>query len=340
MEYNEFKEKFDIDVINNYLDAVKHDKEGIKWFWKVLYKIKETFPKLDIYPAGKRNIGRKFGYIGVGEKLSLEENKNVKGFILVAHMQINNSKMDFQFFLAKSFKKKLVKNSIYTRNLKKSFSREDDKNDELEIWLKKVKCCLEKLVVVNRSYTSTSKGYLPKDYFEKQVESSFENQLEVDLEEINKIEEPEVRTRLVNARLGQGNYRKELLKKFNSRCILTGIDHTDVLIASHIKAWCACNGKEEKLDPLNGLLLFSGADSLFDQYLISFNPKNLSLVIQDDCKVKEILKKHLLINVKDISNYHLNLPKEYTSEDITKVKYYLRHHYSQFIKKQNERTLT
>jgi len=43
-----------------------------------------------------------------------------------------------------------------------------------------------------------------------------------------------------------------------------------VLVASHIVPWAQCATNEERLDPLNGLLLTPNLDKLFDQFLISF----------------------------------------------------------------------
>lgn len=40
---------------------------------------------------------------------------------------------------------------------------------------------------------------------------------------------------LIKSRLGQGIFRKRLIEKYNSRCIITGINEKRLLIASHIK---------------------------------------------------------------------------------------------------------
>ena len=83
---------------------------------------------------------------------------------------------------------------------------------------------------------------------------------------------PEKRTEietLIKARLGQGNFRQNVLKLYPS-CPLTDLDVRSLLIASHIKPWSKCNN-EERLDPFNGLMLAPNIDRLFDKGLITFD---------------------------------------------------------------------
>lgn len=74
---------------------------------------------------------------------------------------------------------------------------------------------------------------------------------------------------VVKARIGQGTYREELIKKYNSKCVMTGIDNRKLLVASHIKPWSICTN-EERIDVNNGLLLCANMDKLFDSGLITF----------------------------------------------------------------------
>lgn len=52
-------------------------------------------------------------------------------------------------------------------------------------------------------------------------------------------------------------------------CALTGLAAPEMLVGSHIKPWRE-SSNEERLDPMNGLLLAAHADKLFDRYLMSF----------------------------------------------------------------------
>jgi hypothetical protein len=74
---------------------------------------------------------------------------------------------------------------------------------------------------------------------------------------------------LIQARIGQGEFRRSLLDAWNARCCVTDCAIHQVLRASHIKPWRASDNKE-RLDPFNGLLLVANVDALFDRFLISF----------------------------------------------------------------------
>lgn len=74
---------------------------------------------------------------------------------------------------------------------------------------------------------------------------------------------------LIQARIGQGIFRENLIKRYKA-CIITGIADRRLLIASHIKPW-RCADNNERLSPENGLLLSPLYDKLFDTGLISFD---------------------------------------------------------------------
>src|SRR5262249_30877179 len=82
-----------------------------------------------------------------------------------------------------------------------------------------------------------------------------------DIEEIKKSEsDPTVRRALIWARRGQGKFRADLFDLWGGCAVLKFKIPSlpEVLRASHIKPWRKCKGekgKEEKLDPNNGLLL-------------------------------------------------------------------------------------
>lgn len=92
------------------------------------------------------------------------------------------------------------------------------------------------------------------------------------------------RTLLIEARIGQGRYRADLIKLWGGRCSLTGCNILQVLIASHAKRW-SDSSNDERLDPFNGLLLSAHVDKLFDSGLISFSDNGSFLVsdkVNDD----------------------------------------------------------
>ncbi len=81
---------------------------------------------------------------------------------------------------------------------------------------------------------------------------------------------------LILARLGQGAFRRSLLKE-RKQCFVTGYPDPQVLVASHIKPW-ARSSDTERLNPKNGLLLIPTLDRAFDRGLISFEDEGQILI--------------------------------------------------------------
>ena len=82
--------------------------------------------------------------------------------------------------------------------------------------------------------------------------------------------EPETTMKaIIDARRGQGLFRRDLKKLWQNQCAVTTCDITAVLEASHIKPWCKANNKE-RLNRFNGLLLVPNLHAAFDLGLISF----------------------------------------------------------------------
>lgn len=78
------------------------------------------------------------------------------------------------------------------------------------------------------------------------------------------------RNYLRSSRVGQGQFRKDLISKYGGRCPVTGIEQDQLLVASHIKPWKVCTNAE-RLDSNNGILLSALVDRLFDKGLVSFS---------------------------------------------------------------------
>ncbi|MCL6327850.1 HNH endonuclease, partial [Pectobacterium polaris] len=95
---------------------------------------------------------------------------------------------------------------------------------------------------------------------------------------------------LINARLGQGDFRGGVLNKY-PKCPITGVSMPELLRASHIKPWRQSDNKE-RLDPYNGIMLSPHVDVLFDKGYISFSDDGSILIQSDD----EILNNIKLLN--------------------------------------------
>ena len=122
---------------------------------------------------------------------------------------------------------------------------------------------------------------------------------------------------LVTSRVGQGQYRRRILERWNYQCAVTGCKIVEILIASHIVPW-RDSSDEERLDVDNGILLSPVVDALFDKNFISF---------EDDGKI--ILSKF-------IKKYELELIGIFGDEKITGLtpgnKRYLKRHRSKLYK--------
>ena len=99
------------------------------------------------------------------------------------------------------------------------------------------------------------------------------------------------RDAVVKSRIGQGLFRKELIKKYNSSCVITGINEKKLLIASHVKPWAVCTNAE-RLSVENGLLLSPTFDKLFDCGLISFADSG-RILISSQLSAEVISKLHI-----------------------------------------------
>jgi hypothetical protein len=75
--------------------------------------------------------------------------------------------------------------------------------------------------------------------------------------------------RLAVQRVGQDVFRAGLTKYWHGRCAVTGLAVPELLRASHIKPWAACETDGERLDLCNGLLLAAHLDAAFDAGLMT-----------------------------------------------------------------------
>lgn len=90
---------------------------------------------------------------------------------------------------------------------------------------------------------------------------------------------------LINARVGQGAFRAQILSDWDFKCCVTGSITLDAIRASHIKPW-RNSTDSERLDPSNGLPLVATLDALFDAGLISFGSEG-ELLVSDRLDVSE-----------------------------------------------------
>ncbi|MTJ00854.1 HNH endonuclease [Idiomarina piscisalsi] len=118
---------------------------------------------------------------------------------------------------------------------------------------------------------------------------------------------------IVNARLGQDHFRRQLIRRWQS-CSVTGIEKADVLLASHIKPW-SLSSDGEKLDAYNGLLLTPALDRLFDKGFVTFK-RNREIILSNQLASWEYQKmgidasmklRELPIRTGDYLEYHRDI---------------------------------
>lgn len=111
--------------------------------------------------------------------------------------------------------------------------------------------------------------------------------------------------RLVLQRVGQDLFRAALMDYWQGKCCVTGLAVPELLRASHIKPWAACENDDERLDVHNGLLLAPHIDALFDGGWISFTddgamevsgalptPAWAQLHLSDESRVVGLQRRH------------------------------------------------
>lgn len=116
---------------------------------------------------------------------------------------------------------------------------------------------------------------------------------------------------LIKSRIGQGTFRDRIIKKYQ-RCIITGIDDSRLLLASHIKPWHSASNYE-RLSSENGLLLSPLYDRLFDIGLITFDD-NMKVLISNKLSSENVSK----INI-DINKVYVNNP---SNEMLVNMRYH------------------
>lgn len=94
------------------------------------------------------------------------------------------------------------------------------------------------------------------------------------------------KTTLVNTRVGQGKFRKQLIDLWQG-CALTGYRDIRFLVASHIKPWKE-SSNEERLSRYNGLLLLPNLDKVFDLGYISFEESGKIVVSEQLDRIEEL----------------------------------------------------
>lgn len=134
------------------------------------------------------------------------------------------------------------------------------------------------------------------------------------IEILNRIEikdlprEGKEKERLIKVRVNQSIFRTMILAAYNNKCCITGINNTDLLIASHIVPW----SKDEKnrLNPMNGVCLNALHDRAFDKGLITISAKDYTIRISSKLKSKNT-DKNINFNFLELEGNEIILPDKF-----------------------------
>jgi hypothetical protein len=85
------------------------------------------------------------------------------------------------------------------------------------------------------------------------------------------------RETVTQARVGQGQFRDDVLSMWKNTCPVTSLSKPELLVASHIVPWSLSN-ETEKIDPNNGFPFSPSVDKLFDKGYISFDDNGHMLI--------------------------------------------------------------
>ena len=137
--------------------------------------------------------------------------------------------------------------------------------------------------------------------------TTIEQKFERDIRDIPQGLTGETKVREVKTRVNQNVFRQMVLANYDGKCALTGIDLSELLVASHIIPWSF--NERERLNPENGICLSSLYDKAFDRGLISFsNDKRVLFSI----RLKENVGKEYYVKYfEPLSEAHLVTPRKY-----------------------------
>ncbi len=126
---------------------------------------------------------------------------------------------------------------------------------------------------------------------------------------LNEIEhlKGENKLREVKTRINQNVFRQIVLANYSGRCAITGIDITDLLVASHILPWS--KNEEERLNPENGICLSPLYDKAYDRGYITIN-QNFEILLSKDL-IRTNYKSYHQKFFSFLTGSKINLPQKY-----------------------------
>lgn len=142
------------------------------------------------------------------------------------------------------------------------------------------------------------------------IKSDYQRNSQPALSELTENSIPEGLDKEVEAkrRVGQDFFRHTVLSSYGNRCCVTGIELSELLVASHIKPWSVSDAKTERTNPSNGLCLNAFHDKAFDRGLITIDKEYRILISKriTDVKMDEKLETGFIHIIIVQLNYRIN----------------------------------
>lgn len=126
----------------------------------------------------------------------------------------------------------------------------------------------------------------------------------------------ETRAVISQQRVRQTFFRRAVLASYNSRCCMSGLAESRLLVASHIVPWKS--DKTNRLNPSNGLCLSAIHDKAFDRGLISLSDHYEVLVSEELKRSNDHFIAQVLI---PLEGQQIQLPKRFVP-----TKTFVAHH--------------
>ena len=114
-------------------------------------------------------------------------------------------------------------------------------------------------------------------------------------------------SRVVRVRRVQSFFRAAVLTSYESRCAVTGIATTELLVASHIIPWSVSVAR--RADPRNGICFSALFDRAFDRGLMTLD-NDLKIVVSKRLQ-RDALEANLSSSITDAHGRSLRLPNRF-----------------------------
>ena len=131
----------------------------------------------------------------------------------------------------------------------------------------------------------------------------------IDIGDIDALPPGKYREHEIKIRAGQYFFRSAVLGSYGMKCCVTGLNNSELLIASHIKPWSVSDEKTERTNPSNGLCLNALHDKAFDKGYITITP-DFKIIVSAELKKTEMDDKTRLW-LLSYNNKEITLPDQF-----------------------------